>query len=180
MQAITLDLNNPNGISLSEIDLLPLKPAEVRVKIIAAALNHRDEWCRLGKYANIQNGIILGSDGAGLVEAVGEKVDQSWLGKAVIINAANHWGDDQRVQSKDFQIFPPIFRSLVRLSPRPTMRSFWLTRSRKTFNRARWRNSSWRATQSETRWMMWLFSAVPRAFKNKDGVCNRWGLNRGR
>lgn len=104
MQGLVLDQDNASGINIKEVSLPDLKPQEVKVKVIAAALNHRDEWCRQGKYPNIKDGIILGSDGAGVVEAVGESVDKAWLGKEVIINAANFWGDDQSVQSADFQI----------------------------------------------------------------------------
>ncbi|GGF29014.1 zinc-binding dehydrogenase [Echinicola rosea] len=104
MKGLVLDQENASGITIKDVALPHLKPEEVKVKIKAAALNHRDEWCRQGKYPNIKNGIILGSDGAGVVEEVGEKVDKSWLGKEVIINAANFWGEDQAVQSSAFQI----------------------------------------------------------------------------
>ncbi|AWW32509.1 alcohol dehydrogenase [Echinicola strongylocentroti] len=104
MQGLVLDQENTSGIAIKEVTLPNLKPQEVKVKVKAAALNHRDEWCRQGKYPNIKNGIILGSDGAGVVEEVGEKVDKGWLGKEVIINAANFWGDKQEVQSGEFQI----------------------------------------------------------------------------
>ncbi|UCS95913.1 zinc-binding dehydrogenase [Echinicola marina] len=104
MKALVLDQNTSFGIKLSEVELPALQSHEVRVKLYAAALNRRDEWCRQGRYPNIQNGVILGSDGAGIVEAVGEEVDKDWLGKEVIINAANHWGENQKVQSGEFQI----------------------------------------------------------------------------
>jgi len=104
MLAAVLDQNNPSGISITDVSLPDLLPYEVKIKVKAAALNHRDEWCRQGRYPNITNGIILGSDGAGIVEEIGSKVSQEWLGKEVIINAANNWGDDQKAQSKDFQI----------------------------------------------------------------------------
>ncbi|MBD8490456.1 zinc-binding dehydrogenase [Echinicola sp. CAU 1574] len=104
MRAITLNLDKPTGISLEEVSLPDLKPHEVKVQLKAAALNHRDEWCRQGRYPNISNGVVLGSDGAGIVVEVGSDVESSWLGKEVIINAATFWGEDQKVQSKDFQI----------------------------------------------------------------------------
>lgn len=104
MKALVLDQNTSFGIKLSEVQLPALKPKEVKVKLHAAALNRRDEWCRQGRYPNIKNGVVLGSDGAGVVEAIGEGVDKDWLGKEVIINSANYWGDNQKVQSADFQI----------------------------------------------------------------------------
>lgn len=77
---------------------------EVLVKIKAAALNHRDQWIREGKYPGIQTGITLGSDGAGIVEATGEGVGEDWLGKEVVINPNIDWGDNPAVQSASYKI----------------------------------------------------------------------------
>jgi len=44
------------------------------VAIRAAALNHRDVWIKRGEYAGLKWPCIPGSDGAGVVEAVGEGV----------------------------------------------------------------------------------------------------------
>ncbi|WP_186756812.1 quinone oxidoreductase family protein [Echinicola salinicaeni] len=104
MKALVLDQKVSFGIKLSEVQLPDLKPKEVKVKLRAAALNRRDEWCRQGRYPNIKDGVVLGSDGAGIVEAIGEEVDKDWLGKEVIINSANNWGENQKVQSSEFQI----------------------------------------------------------------------------
>ena len=72
--------------------------------IKAAALNHRDEWCRAGMYPNLKDGIILGSDGAGVISELGEGVDAEMLGKEVIINPALNWGQNQKVQGPLFEI----------------------------------------------------------------------------
>jgi len=77
---------------------------EVLVKIKAAALNRRDYWITIGKYAGIKYPSILGSDGAGIVAEVGEGVDKAWLNKEVVINAATNWGDSEEYQGKDFKI----------------------------------------------------------------------------
>lgn len=104
MKAIILNRTLPEGLELTDIVLPPLASDQVKVKVKSAALNHRDEWCRQGKYANLKDGIILGSDGAGIVVEVGKEVDGSWLGKEVIFNPASDWGDDDEVQSKNFKI----------------------------------------------------------------------------
>lgn len=104
MKAITLDDTNSSKLNVREVPERPLKEGEVRVAIKAAALNHRDEWCRQGLYPNIQNGIILGSDGSGVVEEVANGTEESWLGKEVIINPAINWGENQKAQNKDFEI----------------------------------------------------------------------------
>ena len=44
-------------------------PGQVRVRLRAAALNRRDVWITLGQYPGIRLPCILGSDGAGTVDA---------------------------------------------------------------------------------------------------------------
>jgi len=77
---------------------------EVLVQIKAASLNHRDQWIREGKYPNIQMGTTLGSDGCGVVSAVGEGVSENLLGKGVIMNPNRNWGDNPAVQSAQYSI----------------------------------------------------------------------------
>lgn len=91
-------------LTWKEVDKPTLAPGEVLVKIKTAALNRRDYWISIGKYAGLKYPTILGSDGAGTVAEIGEGVDKSWLNKEVIINPGNNWGDDENFQSKDFKI----------------------------------------------------------------------------
>ena len=77
---------------------------EVLVHVKAAALNHRDQWIREGKYPNIQLGTTLGSDGSGVVSGIGEGVDAAWLGKEVIINPNKAWGKNKAAQSAEYNI----------------------------------------------------------------------------
>ena len=77
---------------------------EVLVRLKAAALNRRDFWITQGLYPGIQTGVIQGSDGAGIVEAVGSVADDDWVGKEVVINPGLLWGDDPQVQSEQFHI----------------------------------------------------------------------------
>ena len=79
-------------------------PGQAVVRLKAAALNHRDLWIQLGQYAGIKLPITLGSDGAGIVTAVGSPADQSWVGREVIINPALDWGSDVRAQGPQFRI----------------------------------------------------------------------------
>jgi NADPH:quinone reductase-like Zn-dependent oxidoreductase len=104
MKAIVLDLSSEEKIKYTDVQSRLLKPQEVRVLIKAAALNHRDEWCRAGMYPNLKDGIILGSDGAGVISELGEGVDAEMLGKEVIINPALNWGQNQKVQGPLFEI----------------------------------------------------------------------------
>jgi len=104
MKALILDQKQESRIRLTEVQDAVLKDGEVKIKIKAAALNHRDEWCRQGRYPNIADGVILGSDGAGVVSEVGPNVSDSLVGQEVIINPALNWGNDQKAQGKDFEI----------------------------------------------------------------------------
>lgn len=91
-------------LELVERDALEPRAGEVIVQLRAAAFNRRDYWITLGMYPGIELPVILGSDGAGLVSAVGEGVSESWLGQEVIINPGWDWGDDERAQDRSFRI----------------------------------------------------------------------------
>lgn len=99
-----LILSAPGKIEIKAIDKPVPAPGQALVRIKAASLNHRDEWCRQGKYPNIVYGTTLGSDGAGIVEAVADTSNNGLLGKEVIINPNNHWGDNPEVQSAHYSI----------------------------------------------------------------------------
>lgn len=81
-----------------------LGPDEVLVRLKAASLNHRDVWIQKGLYPGIKTPIILGSDGAGTVTALGEGVESQWMGKEVIINPSHNWGDNPNYYGPDHKI----------------------------------------------------------------------------
>jgi zinc-binding alcohol dehydrogenase/oxidoreductase len=58
---------------------------EVLIRLRAASLNHLDLWVRKG-LPSVPKPRILGADGAGVVEALGEGVDGFAVGDAVVIN----------------------------------------------------------------------------------------------
>src|SRR5438067_9992345 len=68
------------------------------VRLETAALNHRDEFIRVGLYAKIQLPVVLGSDGAGVVESVAPGIPSSWVGRKVMVNPSDGWGEDPRAQ----------------------------------------------------------------------------------
>jgi len=102
MKAIVLEA--ADKLTWKEVDKPTVGPGEVLVKIKAAALNRRDYWIIIGKYAGIKYPTILGSDGVGIVAEVGRDADQHWIGKEVIINPSNYWGESDDFQGKDFKI----------------------------------------------------------------------------
>lgn len=79
-------------------------PGDVLVNIRAAALNHRDVFIQKGQYPGIKLPVILGSDGAGVVAAVGASVDPVWRGQEVIINCSLNWGTNPNYYGPDFKI----------------------------------------------------------------------------
>ena len=91
-------------IRIVEVPIPEPGPGEVRLRIRYAALNHRDVWIQKGLYPGIRENVILGSDGVGIVDAIGEGVHHEWLGKSVIINPGLNWGPRQEVQGPDFEI----------------------------------------------------------------------------
>lgn len=97
-------LNAVNQLEIAEIAAPTPAAGEALVAIQAAALNHRDVWIKLGQYAGLKFPCTPGSDGAGVVSAVGEGVDASWIGREVIINPSFGWGEDERAQGKEFSI----------------------------------------------------------------------------
>ena len=104
MKALQLTDQGDDTIILNEIDKPEPNANEVLVQVKAAALNHRDQWCREGKYPALKVGVTLGSDGAGIVVGLGKNVSNNWLNQEVIINPNIDWGDNPLVQSANYHI----------------------------------------------------------------------------
>lgn len=103
MKAILLaEKNQP--VQRVDIPTPTAGPAEVLIRLDAAALNHRDVFIQQGLYPGIKLPAVLGSDGAGTVIDVGEGVDPAWRGQAVVINPAMHWGANPKFYGPDFRI----------------------------------------------------------------------------
>jgi NADPH:quinone reductase-like Zn-dependent oxidoreductase len=102
MKALVL---RADTFGVETVDMPECNPWEVLVRLRFAALNHRDQWIRAGQYAKIQYPSVLGSDGMGVVEKTGSSVDESWIGKEVIINPNIDWGNNPAFQDmNNYQI----------------------------------------------------------------------------
>jgi NADPH2:quinone reductase len=67
----------------------PPGPGELQLRTICSALNHMDLWVGRGiPGVELRYPHVSGSDGCGIVEAVGNGVDDAWLGQRVIHNSA--------------------------------------------------------------------------------------------
>jgi zinc-binding alcohol dehydrogenase/oxidoreductase len=81
----------------------PIKD-QVLIKLRYAALNHRDLWLMQEQTQQYPGGIVLGSDGSGVVEDVGEDADPLLVGAEVVINPSLEWGNNPFVQGDSFKI----------------------------------------------------------------------------
>ncbi|MFB2120467.1 zinc-binding dehydrogenase [Parapedobacter sp. 2B3] len=89
---------------LKEVPIPAIREDEALVRLKAAALNRRDWWIQQGQYAGLKFPIILGSDGAGVVEQVGSNGSTHWVGREVVINPSLGWGSSEAFQGKSFSI----------------------------------------------------------------------------
>lgn len=103
MKASVLEAANTPFTFKDVVKPIP-KTNEVQVKLNAAALNHRDIWIQKGQYAGLKFPIICGSDGCGVITGIGEDADAGWLNREVVINPSINWGDNPRVQARDYTI----------------------------------------------------------------------------
>lgn len=103
MRCVELErFGDPTGLVLVERpDPVP-GPGEVCVDLVAAALNRRDWWIRRGGRAQLPQ--VLGSDGAGIVSAVGAGVDTVRVGDEVVIYPGRHWGESEEFPGASFEI----------------------------------------------------------------------------
>lgn len=104
MRALVLQEDAQERLKLVERPIPTLQPGQALVKMQAAALNHRDQWCRMGMYPGLRYPSILGSDGCGVVVEVAEAAHQHWVGKTVVMNPNVNWGENPDFQSFNYSI----------------------------------------------------------------------------
>lgn len=105
MKAIVLrELGDFENLKIEEMPDPQPGPGEAVVRLRAAALNHRDVFIIQKLYPNIRLPAILGSDGAGVVESVGEGVDASLVGREVVIEPGLEWGPEEEIQGRAYRI----------------------------------------------------------------------------
>ncbi|MDX6468680.1 MAG: hypothetical protein QOF75_483, partial [Gaiellaceae bacterium] len=86
MQAVRIhEDGGPDVLVLEEAPDPVAGHGEVLIRLRASALNHLDVWIRKGQ-PSVPKPRILGADGAGVVEALGEGVSGFEPGQRVVIN----------------------------------------------------------------------------------------------
>lgn len=105
MKAVVLEkIGGPENLKLTSFDTPEPGAGEVRIRLEASALNRRDYWITVGQYPGIALPCVPGSDGAGVVDKIGEGVAASEQGREVIVYPAREWGDDPRAQGPNFRV----------------------------------------------------------------------------
>ena len=87
---------------VAEVDCPEPKFGEIRVRLAASALNHRELWIARGQYPGMRLPCTMGCDGAGVVESIGPNVDSVAVGTEVALYPGLNWGSNPDLPSADF------------------------------------------------------------------------------
>lgn len=90
-------------LKVSEMPEPKAEKGEVVVSLKVAGLNRRDLYIK-NRWGKKEEALILGSDGAGVVEEVGEGVEHLSVGDEVIINPALRWDKNSDAPPAGFDI----------------------------------------------------------------------------
>ncbi len=103
MKAIVLN-QKTYKLETKDVDQPILSHTDVLIKLKASAINHHELWTLKEKDLKSDSDIIMGSDGAGIIEEVGAGVNHLKKGDKVIINPSINWGANDRVQEQNYEI----------------------------------------------------------------------------
>jgi zinc-binding alcohol dehydrogenase/oxidoreductase len=92
-----------SGVSCRETEEAVPKQGEVRIRLKAAGLNHRDLFV-LHRHQEHEPPLVIGSDGAGIVDEVGAGVTSVKVGDEVIINPGLGWSEKSDAPPAGFEI----------------------------------------------------------------------------
>ncbi|WP_017727790.1 zinc-binding dehydrogenase [Halalkalibacterium ligniniphilum] len=92
-----------DGLTYREMTEMQPAKGEVRVKLKTSGLNHRDLFV-LTRHKTSDPPLILGSDGAGVIDAIGEGVENLQVGDEVIINPGIGWNEKSDAPPQGFEI----------------------------------------------------------------------------
>jgi NADPH:quinone reductase-like Zn-dependent oxidoreductase len=105
MKAVRLnEIGGPQNLRVETIADPAPRDGEILVNIRHAAFNRRDVFITQGLYPGIELPRTLGSDGAGVVAALGEGVSGPAVGTPVVIDPMLDWGSDPVMWGKNSSI----------------------------------------------------------------------------
>jgi zinc-binding alcohol dehydrogenase/oxidoreductase len=91
-----------DSAALADMELPEPGAHEVRVKLQASALNHRELWIARGQYPGMQLPCTLGCDGSGVIDALGVDVSGPALGAEVALYPGLKWGSSPEFPAPEF------------------------------------------------------------------------------
>lgn len=97
------DVSGLEGLFYQEMPMPEVKKGEVRVRLRTAGLNHRDLFV-LHRHQPDEPPLIIGSDGAGIVDAVADDVTSFKPGDEVMINPGLGWEKNSPAPPEGFEI----------------------------------------------------------------------------
>lgn len=115
-------MHEPGGIEVLQFESVPLPEpgdGEVRIRLRAAGVNHRDIWIRKGAFGGFAEPLIPGSDGAGEIDALGPGVQDLQPGQKVVINPGISCGtcsyciSGQQANCSDFRLLDGTYAEYV-------------------------------------------------------------------
>lgn len=117
-----------DGLTYGNMQEMSPKAGEVRVRLKTAGLNHRDLFV-LNRHQPTDPPLVIGSDGAGVIDAIGEGVSGVQVGDEVVINPSLGWEKKSDAPPQGFEIlglpFHGTFAELVvvpeeNVAPKPS------------------------------------------------------------
>jgi NADPH:quinone reductase-like Zn-dependent oxidoreductase len=104
-QAVVVrEFGGPEALVVADVPELLPEAGEVVVDLRASALNRRDLRIVAGGWPGVAAPLVPGSDGAGIVRALGAGVGGVAPGDEVIVQPGIDWGDDPHVLGPGFKI----------------------------------------------------------------------------
>jgi len=129
MKALLLvSTDGPEAVRVADVETPEPGPGEVRVAIKAASVNHRELFIAHGQYPGMTVPSVMGCDGAGVIDMVGEGVTGASVGDEVVLYPARQWGPRRDTPAADFGLlglpFPGTIAEYVcvpveNLAPKP-------------------------------------------------------------
>ena len=134
MRALYLEqADGPDSARVADVETPTPLAGEVRVALKAASINHRELFIAHGQYPGMILPAIMGCDGAGVVDMIGEGVTGAKVGDQVVLYPARNWGADRHAPAHEFGLlgmpFPGTLAEYIcvpvdNLAPKPPELSF--------------------------------------------------------
>jgi zinc-binding alcohol dehydrogenase/oxidoreductase len=87
---------------LADVDCPEPQAGEIRVKVRASALNHRELWIVQGQYPDMRLPCTMGCDGSGIIESVGSQYGGLEVGTEVALYPGLNWGGNPDFPASQF------------------------------------------------------------------------------